>query len=348
MYNGELAAEYSRKGHHVTVVSRAHGGAPPRETREGADVFRVGRPITRKRFTGRTVDRMLHARAIWRRIQALDRPPFDVFETTEAGLEGECLVRHPDFRRRLVIQCNGSNAFGEVAGGWLAPLHRADWRWSFRREQEVLHKVPAIIVTRDATRQVLLAQGLPSDRMTLIPQGIDTARFHPPQDRRPGPVRVGFVGRLEKRKGIDFIWRVIDRLAGTRRFEFHLKGALHPASRSDTLRRLAQFGEAVKHHVPGGHDAMPAFYQSIDVLLQPSRFENFGLAYAEAMACGVVVLAGRRGGGGEIIDDARTGFLVDPDDSIDRAVDVLERAAASLASFDEMRLAARALIIEKY
>lgn len=350
VYNGELATAYAARGHHVTVISRASPGAPARETYRGATVMRVGAPITRKRMTGRTIDRLLHARAVFEAVAAASREaPFDVLETTEAGLEADRLVRDPALRERLVIQCNGSNAFGETAGGPLAALHRLDWRASFSREQAILGQVRTIIVTSEATGEVLRGQGHDASRLVLIPQGIDTRRFSPDgRMPRDGRLRVGFVGRLEKRKGIDFIWRVIERLAPTARFEFHLRGALHPASRADTLRRLAALGPVVTHHPPGGHDEMPAFYRRLDVLLQPSRFENFGLAYAEAMASGVLVLAGRRGGGSEIITDGVNGFLLDPDGLIDPAVDVLRRAEADPASLAPIVDAGRREILDRF
>ncbi|HXG54539.1 MAG TPA: glycosyltransferase family 4 protein [Vicinamibacterales bacterium] len=350
VYNGELAAAYAARGHDVTVISRASPGAPARAQHWGGTVLRVGVPITRKRLTGRTIDRILHARAVSNVVTELDRErPFDVFETTEAGLEGEQLVRREAFRRRLVIQCNGSNAFGEAPGGVLASLHRADWAWSFTREQFVLRCVPVIIVTSEATRGVLTRQGLSPAKMTLIPQGIDVARFSPAaRAERTGRLRVGFVGRLEKRKGIDFIWRIIERLAPSGLFEFHLKGALHPATRQDTERRLRAFRTDVTHHLPGGHDDMPAFYRSLDVLLQPSRFENFGLAYAEAMACGVLVLAGERGGGREIVTDGVTGFLVDPDGPIERAIAILERAASEPHAFAPLIVSGRDDIVRRF
>jgi len=51
------------------------------------------------------------------------------------------------------------------------------------------------------------------------------------------------------------------------------------------------------------------------VVLYPARWdEPFGLAAAEAQACGTPVVAFRRGGLGEVILDGVTGFLVPPDD----------------------------------
>jgi glycosyltransferase involved in cell wall biosynthesis len=344
VYNGTLARELSLRGHDVQVVSRADHGAPSEElTRAGFTVLRVGVSIRRKRFVGRTIDRMLHARAVEAAVRSLDRQaPFHAIETTEAGLEGERLLRVPEFRRRMVIQCNGSNSFGQSAGGLLAPLHRLDWRWSYRREQRSLALVPRIIVTSEATRAVLVGQGVATDKFRLIYQGIDTRQFHPRSDAMSAaPLQVGFVGRLEHRKGIDFLWRVIEALGPAAGIQFHLKGALHPASLADTRARLASFATWVTHHAPSDHTAMPEFYRGLDVLLQPSRFENFGLAYAEAMASGVLVVAGIGGSAREVVRDAETGFLVDPDGSIDRVVALLRELVAHRDAYAAVRAAAR-------
>ena len=67
------------------------------------------------------------------------------------------------------------------------------------------------------------------------------------------------------------------------------------------------------------------------VVLCPARWdEPFGMAAAEAQACGTPVVAFRRGGLAEMIVDGVTGFLVAPDD-IRAAADSVRRAAADLA-----------------
>ena len=63
------------------------------------------------------------------------------------------------------------------------------------------------------------------------------------------------------------------------------------------------------------------------VALYPARWEEpFGMAAAEAQACGTPVVAFRRGGLGEVIADGVTGFLVPPDD-IQAAADAVGRTA---------------------
>ena len=343
-YNATIAFEYARRGHRVTVISRAHSGAPGKlQPADGIVVHRVGVPIERKRFVGRTIDRILYARTVAAAVRSVDaQEQFDVIEATEASLEGEILVYDEVFAPRMVIQCHGSNAFGQAASGLLAPLHRIDWAWSYAREQRVLAKAPRIIVPSAATRNVVTSQGVRPGKLRLIYEGIDTSRFIPPLTRNLATrLSVGFVGRLEPRKGIDFIWRVIEALGADTGIEFHLKGAIHPAARSAIQQRLTRHASVVMHHLPSGHEEMPAFYQTLDVLLQPSYFENFGLAYAEAMATGLLVIAGKGGSACEVIRENETGLLVDPDGPVDNVLTVLQRLAADRTAFDTMRLAAR-------
>jgi glycosyltransferase involved in cell wall biosynthesis len=354
VYNSELSAAFSRLGHKVTVVSRAEKGAPDRETlASGVEVWRVGKPLRRKYLVGRTVDRILHAGDVFRKVRELDAVRrFDVIETTEAGLEGEQLLREPDYRSRMVIQCNGSNAMGVVPQGMLAGLHRLDWQWSLRREVVTLHQVPRILVTTDATRQFLLQQGIAGQKIGLIYQGIDVKRFAPPEVPVSDiPLQVGFAGRLENRKGIDLIWKVIERIGPDAGIHFHFKGAIHPSTGDEVAAQLRRHASFVTYHGAGAPASMPAYYRSLHVLLQPSRFENFGLVYAEGMASGLVVFAGRQGGGSEIVRHGVTGYLVDPDAGAAHVEEVAERLraiAADPSAFSEMRRKAREDVIERF
>src|SRR5262249_41383878 len=69
------------------------------------------------------------------------------------------------------------------------------------------------------------------------------------------------------------------------------------------------------------------------VVLCPARWdEPFGLAAAEAQACGTPVVAFRRGGLSEVIVDGVTGFLVPPDDMRSAAEAVSQVAGISRAA----------------
>ena len=66
-------------------------------------------------------------------------------------------------------------------------------------------------------------------------------------------------------------------------------------------------------HVP--YAQVVNYYRDADVLVNPSFSESFGRSLIEAMSCGVPVVATRVGGMAEIIEDSKTGLLVEPGDA---------------------------------
>jgi len=84
--------------------------------------------------------------------------------------------------------------------------------------------------------------------------------------------------------------------------------------RLDDLRvSLGVPSDAVRYM--GERDDVPAVLAATDLLLAPSKVEPFGRSIAEAMAVGVPVIATSRGGPAEFIEDAGTGWLMDPEDA---------------------------------
>lgn len=80
-------------------------------------------------------------------------------------------------------------------------------------------------------------------------------------------------------------------------------------------RQLARdLGVEADVHFLGNQDSTEELLAMCDVLLLPSETESFGLVALEAMSCAVPVVASRRGGIPEVIDDGETGLLFEPDD----------------------------------
>ena len=133
-----------------------------------------------------------------------------------------------------------------------------------------------------------------------------------------------FAGRLSAEKGaaeaID-----IARAAG---LPIDVYGDVYDAeySREQIDPRRAWPGVTVHQGIP--RTSLWAAMTRAAVVLYPARWdEPFGLAAAEAQACGTPVIAFRRGGLGEVIVNGVTGFLVPPDD-IQAAVGAMSKVAA--------------------
>ncbi|MDD4354135.1 MAG: glycosyltransferase family 4 protein, partial [Candidatus Nanoarchaeia archaeon] len=68
-----------------------------------------------------------------------------------------------------------------------------------------------------------------------------------------------------------------------------------------------------------GLQDMPNVYNGCDIFVMASQMESFGLAYAEAMACGIPVIGTSVGGIPEIINNNVNGFLIEPKNSVELA-----------------------------
>jgi D-inositol-3-phosphate glycosyltransferase len=89
---------------------------------------------------------------------------------------------------------------------------------------------------------------------------------------------------------------------------------------------------------PQPQERLADFYAAADVVLVPSRSESFGLVALEAQACGTPVVAARVGGLPFVVENGRTGFLVDghdPSEHAQRVLDVLRDASLQARLGDE-------------
>ncbi|MYF24715.1 MAG: glycosyltransferase family 4 protein, partial [Nitrospira sp. SB0678_bin_10] len=87
-------------------------------------------------------------------------------------------------------------------------------------------------------------------------------------------------------------------------------------------------------------EEMPRWYQALDLLVAPQRWEGFGLTPLEAMACGVPVIATTVGAFAELVVEGETGRLIPPGD-IDRMRAAVATAIASSATLQQWSTAAR-------
>jgi glycosyltransferase involved in cell wall biosynthesis len=137
--------------------------------------------------------------------------------------------------------------------------------------------------------------------LPVIHDGVDTDRFIP--KRRSSfhdGIRVLFSGNLTRRKGAHWLLPIAQKLDRNLRIFYTTGLRAHRSLPSHP--RLVPIG-----NVP--HAQMPQRYQQMDLLVMPTVREGFGMAVAEAMACGLPVVASRCSSIPELIDDPQGGFL---------------------------------------
>ncbi len=188
------------------------------------------------------------------------------------------------------------------------------FRWF---ERAALHTAAGVSVCNHEAGRILRRKGLRGE-VAEIPLGVDLTLFAP-ADRLPpgptGPFTVGYVGRLEHRKGVGV---AIDAVAGDPALRLVLVGS---GPDDSALRRQAEAAgctDRVQFLGPMSSGELADTYRRFDVLVVPSLptpgwLEQFGRVVVEAMASGVPVIASRSGALPDVVGAA--GILVEPDDS---------------------------------
>jgi glycosyltransferase involved in cell wall biosynthesis len=200
-------------------------------------------------------------------------------------------------------------------------------RWAGRRTHCL------VAVSQAEAALAVAARVVPSERVVVIPNGIDPAEAAPPEAGEavrkelgiaPGVPVVLFAGRLAEQKAPEVMvaaaLRVLPQHPQTR-FLLAGEGPLRP-------RLAAMIGSAADRVRLLGHRAdMPALYAAAQVFVLPSRWEGLPYAPLEAMNAGLPVVATDLPALREIVIAGQTGTLVPVDDP-----DALAAAMAALLS----------------
>jgi D-inositol-3-phosphate glycosyltransferase len=131
-----------------------------------------------------------------------------------------------------------------------------------------------------------------------------------------------FVGRIQPLKGLTVAVEALaalragatGRLARTTLVVVGGPSGPHGAEELATVRHLIAthgLGDAVRWVPPQPHEMLSTYFRAADVCVVPSRSESFGLVALEAAACGIPVVAAAVGGLTTLVDDGRTGYLIE-------------------------------------
>lgn len=241
-------------------------------------------------------------------------------------------------------------------GDVLVELHRVHHSRLARRTVGALFASASAIVansqwTREQTQTVLREVGLAgqAEIVKIVPLGADPELFRPGVDTREVKARYRLnggpwiltVARLEDYKGIDTALKTVARLrSGGLEVNYLVVGA---GKRGRAYKKLAEelrvadqvrfVGNVPDTELPALYNAASA-YVGLTRKTVGGRVEGFGIALAEASACGLPVIAGRSGGVAEAVKEGETGLIVDPEDTE-------EIAAAIRRLLDDQLLARR-------
>jgi len=299
----QLARSLVARGHGVRVLTMQCGNHPVVSTLDGVRIYRSIHAVKRGVLfgvsylltsiggivrLGRDAD-IVHAHHLY----------LDAIAAAAVGrpLRASTLAK---------VACGGS-------GGDLSRLNRTAGVGLVRR---LLRRLDRVVTPSRQTETEICHAGFPAHRVIRIPNGVDTARFHPagPSAADGGPRTVLFLGRLEQQKGIDTLldaWaEIAPRLPGTT-----LAIGGDGAQARALLAKAEGLGVADRVQFLGAVPNPEEHLRRASAFVLPSRYEGLPNALLEAMATGLPTVATAIGGTLDVATDEAQALMVPPDDS---------------------------------
>jgi glycosyltransferase involved in cell wall biosynthesis len=163
----------------------------------------------------------------------------------------------------------------------------------------------AVTVPSQFARRSFLEHGIPEERLFVCSYGVNLSEFQPAA-KRDDVFRVIYVGQITIRKGIGYLLQAVEPLAKRHKVELWLVGEVDKSME----RILAQYSGIFEYKGVSPRKDLWRLYSQSSVLVLASVEEGFGLVQAQAMACGVPVIATTNTGAEDLFTDGVEGFIV--------------------------------------
>lgn len=217
------------------------------------------------------------------------------------------LAHAPTFRRRLALR---------------------RWYGFLRMQLRVAPRIPRVVTVSESSKRDIAAQmGVPAEHMTVVPIGVDEDVFRPLPHIARVPGRLMTTASADvPLKGLTFLLEALAK-ARVERPDAHLVVIGRLKDGSGVPRLIEALGlEGAVEFVSGVTDErIVELYAEAELAVVPSLYEGFSLPAAEAMACGVPVLATTGGALPEVVGpDGEAARTVAPGDPSALAAMILE------------------------
>lgn len=222
---------------------------------------------------------------------------FDAAETRGAFKVVDCANSHPTtlygyWQRECDLWCPGEKV----------PIPR----WMFARMNRELERADMIIVQSFFSRDSMVQNGIPEQKVFVNPMGVDVSVFKP-RSRVPTHPRFVCVGTISLRKGHQYLFRAFQRV----------KAALPEAElvcvgdyKCDFRKERPRWEGTFTHFPRLSHKEIAELFQTATAFVFPSQEEGIARAQIEALASGVPVVGTYTAGTTTLVKDGVEGFVV--------------------------------------
>ena len=246
---------------------------------------------------------------------------------------------------KIVVTSHGSDIFG--LRSWPLPALK---KW-------ILDNIDSLTVVSSAIKDEVVNLGVRNDLpIDIVPMGVDLSLFNPDRYNEAikkkyhieGPLLL-FVGRLSEKKGVEYL---IDAMPAI--LEEYPEAKLliiGEGERETYLRNLAgNLGLLDKSVIFTGvipNKDLPQYYATADIFINPSLSEGLALVFMESMASSTFTVATDLPGMADLIEDDKTGFIVEQKNS-EQIAEKVKYILSNRNNFKDIPRIARNKIMQRF
>lgn len=342
----KIAMRLIERGHSIMFVARGTGKAPAYEAVDGISIYRLNHPG----FAS------LEALCILYRL----RERYDILHVHGVGRLAAVAIRiGRRYGKKVYIKVTtAGHLVKPAASGFLGALKRLS---PFpQRKLKLLQQASGWIAISSEIGQELENNEFNSGKIFDIPNGVDTAVYHPATLAEKEALRKDlqlplnkkifiFTGKITRRKGIDTLitaWAQTDQAKQQGLLLLVGSGLGQADSLEDYLTETLANGDFADSVIRTGEVSnLDQYLAAADIFVFPSRREGLPNSLLEAMACGLLCTASDIGGNNDLITDGYNGYLI-PTDGIEEWSSMFDDAVRK--SDSSLPQAAVATIRENY
>jgi alpha-maltose-1-phosphate synthase len=336
---GYLESAFAGQGRVVTVADASIG-----LVRRGWSILRTAHP-SRARWYRRRELYDYYSVAAWKRNTRINGRLVDraLMRGGKILQVGGLYAPHPRFRELeyyLFFTYTMKLAEADGYSPWIVPL--AERQAFISLETDLYRHAAHIFVAADFVKQNLVSEySVPPDRISVVGMGVnDWYAAHMGEWPRPISRRCLFVGFTWALKGGPDVIRAF-QLARQQIPDLELTIIGPKPSEDMDVPGVTVLGEVLDKGVLLRH------YRSSDLFILPSRCDSFGFVFLEAMSQGLVCIGSRLNAMPEIIEDGRTGFIVEPGNA-EQIAELIVDTYRNPARMREMGERARDRVVQRF
>lgn len=238
------------------------------------------------------------------------------------------------FRKKIILH---------VHGGYFAEFCKNHIKTSLF----IINKVDRLLVVSDFLYRKLVSLEIKVPIIRVYNILEEPIQLELNEDKKDNVIMLGFLGAINNNKRIFDLLNLFVEHPDLHKY-YRLKiGGVGDIDRLNFIISNYKLESLVTYEGWINGDNKRSFFESIDILIQPSDFESFGLSIAEAMSYGKIAIGTNVGGIPEIIRNNINGFLIEKGD-FDGLYNLLMNLKERKNEFEIMGIAAKESVIQFY